>query len=63
MAKAKLFTMEDVNAAHAIKPYLSKKIFLKKFAFLNRKIRQGWSMEGVVSYVGLCQSEHTTVKD
>jgi len=55
--------MEDVNAAHAIKPYLPKIKILKNFAFLNRKIRQGWSKEGVVSYVGLCQSEHTTVKN
>lgn len=63
MTKTKLFTMEDVNAAHAIKPYLPKIKILKNFAFLNRKIRQGWTKEGVVSYVGLCQSEHTTVKN
>jgi len=63
MAKTKLFTMEDVNAAHAIKPYLPKIKILKNFAFLNRKIRQGWNEEGIVSYIGLCQSEHTTVKN
>jgi hypothetical protein len=55
--------MKDVEAAHAIKPYLPKIKILKNFAFLNRKIKQGWTEEGIVSYVGLCQSEHTTVKN
>jgi hypothetical protein len=59
----KRFTMKDVEAAHAIKPYLPKIKILKNFAFLNRKIKQGWTEEGIVSYVGLCQSEHTTVKN
>lgn len=42
------FTMEDVDIAHELKPYLPKKVFVKKFAYLNSKLRKGWSLEKVI---------------
>lgn len=45
----KKFTMEDVEAAHALKPHLPKKTFVKKFAYLNSKIRKGWNMEKIMA--------------
>lgn len=45
----KKFTMEDVDAAHALKPYLPKKIFVKKFAYLNSKIKKGWGIEKIMA--------------
>jgi len=43
--------MEDVKAAHALKPYLPVEKFIKQFAFLNLKISQGWDMNKVVKHV------------
>jgi len=43
------FTMEDVDAAHALKPHLPKKIFVKKFAYLNSKIKKGWGIEKIMA--------------
>lgn len=52
------FTMEDVKAAHELKPYLPQKKFVKQFGFLNYKITKGWTMERIVKYVQLLQSEN-----
>jgi len=48
------FTMEDVNAAHAIKPYLPKKRFIKFFGFLNYKLSKGWSGQKIAKLIELC---------
>jgi len=51
------FTMEDVDSAHMIKPYLPKKYFLKKFGYLNYKISKGWDMERIVKLIQLMNKE------
>lgn len=51
--KDKKFSMEDVKAAHALKPYLPEKKFIKQFAFLNYKISKGWTVDRIVKYVDL----------
>jgi len=48
------FTMEDVNAAHSIKPYLPKKRFIKFFGFLNYKLSKGWSGQKIAKLIELC---------
>jgi hypothetical protein len=50
MARDK-FTMEDVRAAHAIKPYLPLKRFIRFFGFLNFKISKGWSGEKIAKLI------------
>jgi len=52
------FTMEDVNSAHAIKPYLPKKVFVKKFAYLNSKLRKGWSIDQVARLLEIMNKTH-----
>lgn len=49
--KRKKFSMEDVKAAHALKPYLPVEKLIKQFAFLNLKISQGWDMNKVIKHV------------
>lgn len=52
--------MEDVKAAHALKPYLPEKKFIKQFAFLNYKISKGWTEDRIIKYVDLLLSEIDT---
>jgi len=59
MKKSDKFTMEDVDSAHMLKPYLPKKYFLKKFAYLNYKISKGWDMERIVKLIELMNTEET----
>jgi len=47
----KLFTMEDVDLAKKLKPYLPKKFIVKQFAFCNFKLRQGWSLGSLIAYI------------
>ena len=54
----KKFTMDDVDAAHALKPYLAKKKFLKFFGYLNFKISKGWNRERITKLIELTQSEN-----
>jgi hypothetical protein len=58
--KDKKFSMEDVKAAHALKPYLPEKKFIKQFAFLNYKISKGWTEDRIIKYVDLLLSEIDT---
>jgi hypothetical protein len=43
--------MEDVEAAHSIKPYLPRERFVKFFGFLNFKIHKGWSGEKIAKLI------------
>jgi len=58
--KDKKFSMEDVKAAHALKPYLPEKKFIKQFAFLNYKISKGWTEDRIVRYVDLLLNDINT---
>ena len=49
--KTMKFTMEDVEAAHSLKPYLPKERFVKFFGFLNFKIHKGWSGEKITKLI------------
>ena len=49
--KTMKFTMEDVEAAHSLKPYLPKERFIKFFGFLNFKIHKGWSGEKIAKLI------------
>ena len=57
------FTIEDVNITCELQPHVPRIKILRNFAFLNLKIRQGWTKERIVSYVGLCLSEQKTTKN
>ena len=47
-------TMKDVEAAHALKPYLPKKRYVKFFGFINYKMKKGWPGEKVMKLIELC---------
>ena len=47
----KFFTMEDVDLAKELKPYLPKKFLIKQFAFCNYKLKRGWSMGRLIAYI------------
>ena len=46
--------MRDVEAAHALKPYLPKKRYVKFFGFINYKMKKGWPGEKVMKLFELC---------
>lgn len=49
--------MEDVKTAHALKPYLPQKKFVRFFGFLNFKISKGWNEKRIEKFISLTQSE------
>jgi len=51
--KVEKFSMEDVDAAHALKPYLPKERFIRFFGFLNYKLSKGWSGEKIAKLIEL----------
>jgi hypothetical protein len=54
----KHFTMEDVDLAKKLKPYLPKKFIIKQFAFCNLKLRQGWSLGSLIAYIENTKNFH-----
>jgi len=55
-------TMEDVKAAHSIKPYLPEKRFVKFFGFINYKLKKGWSGQKIMRLIELCLEENNKLK-
>jgi hypothetical protein len=47
-------TMQDVEAAHALKPYLPRKRFVKFFGFINYKLKKGWSGKKIMKLIEFC---------
>jgi hypothetical protein len=55
-------TMQDVEAAHSLKPYLPKKRYVKFFGFINYKMKKGWSGEKIMKLIELCLESNNTVE-
>lgn len=54
--------MQDVEAAHSLKPYLPKKRYVKFFGFINYKMKKGWSGEKIMKLIELCLESNNTVE-
>ena len=54
--------MQDVEAAHSLKPYLPKKRYVKFFGFINYKMKKGWSGEKIMKLIELCLESNNIVE-